>query len=152
MHREFKWLAERHRWGKVSSYVSDIRLSGGDGFLDLEVVLPAASLQQQENVKTGQKGHLHKDPLFAVLLIPGKGDSQLCHGCFITSICLSSRALGCLWYPVISHQVFLSCLPFCLPQLLVIAVVNVFQREECKAGSHSLAQSPLDNYLDNLST
>lgn len=47
--------------------MSDIWLSGGNAFLDLEVVLPSTSLQQQENVKTGQKGHLHKNPLFAVL-------------------------------------------------------------------------------------
>lgn len=40
-------------------------LSGGDGFLDLEAVLPPTGLQQKENVKTGQKGHLHRNPLFA---------------------------------------------------------------------------------------
>lgn len=49
--------------------MSDIWLSGGDAFLDLEVVLPSTSLQQQENVKTGQKGHLHKNPLFALFAV-----------------------------------------------------------------------------------
>ena len=52
----------RHMWVIYDNQVAM-------GFLGLEVVHPSTSLQQQENVKTGKKGHLHKNPVFAAFTI-----------------------------------------------------------------------------------
>lgn len=148
----FSGLLEDNRWGKVSSYVSDTRLPSGNVFLVLELVLPSTSLEQQAKVKTEQKRHLHKTPLFAAFTKATRGRITalpwMLHN-LLLPLKLSS------WLPSVPK--YQPTRSFC--HMFLFVYFNYWSLElwlsfkaECKGRSHSFAKSPLDDNLNNLST